>query len=556
MSETASWLGHVKVCIDETVLMRHPRPIEHIARMLVDPSFQESWSLSTEDYLQQHNIEEQMTSAMNLAVPPGQPVPLDVLSRLSDLLTKATTEGKSSSAEKAALQAENASLHAQVKELTLENDQLKLGSFTHAVPGEEAQIMAGQALLDSGSKAAGGSGAKAGAEAKAAEPHEAPQPWIATPKQKEGQVRAAVQQEEVAAQAAAAGERDGLKGKALHAEAWNTGGGPVIDALLEHTPLIDAQYLLGLHKESSIVPRGQAVPEAALIGPHNAWRLTWGADGPQKSVLVLSYPWLDREHPDREGEQLAKIAPILEKAINGAIHGDHRVGHLHGEIIENGKHNTVGVLWDYMCLPQYPRTSDEDKVFKTRLRGMNDWYAHPKTKVLLVTTPLPTGAIYSNKDRPYDSRGWCIVERRLSCLVKNAYSFYDLALGGDKGRSPPLSPDVIARELREGVLSGKVGFTAASDVELVIEIYTRGFVKAFETHCAFEGGRIWYQSLGWGKAEVPSLVEAIKYAENKCDATKMERKLTLVLSRNKFDAEDEAALQEAVEGSTISRLSI
>ena len=140
-----------------------------------------------EDYLQQHNIEEQMTSAINVAIPPGQPVPLDVLSRLSDLLFARTaapvptsdSATKSGSAEKAALQAENASLHARVKELTLENEQLKLGSFTHAVPGEEAQIMAGQALLDSGSKPAGGSGAKPGAEAKAAEPHEAPQPWMA-----------------------------------------------------------------------------------------------------------------------------------------------------------------------------------------------------------------------------------------------------------------------------------------------------------------------------------------------------------------------------------------
>lgn len=93
MSETAAWpewMEHIKVCMEETVLMRHPYPLEHIARMLVDPSFQESRSLSTADYVQQHNIEEQMTSAINQAFTPGQPAPSDVLSRLSDLLRTAT----------------------------------------------------------------------------------------------------------------------------------------------------------------------------------------------------------------------------------------------------------------------------------------------------------------------------------------------------------------------------------------------------------------------------------------------------------------------------------
>ena len=49
---------------------------------------------------------------------------------------------------------------------------------------------------------------------------------------------------------------------------------------------------------------------------------------------------------------------------------------------------------DYMTMPQWPRTPAEDKVFQTRLKSMHAWYAHPFTTVLLVTTPLPTGADY------------------------------------------------------------------------------------------------------------------------------------------------------------------
>ena len=134
-----------------------------------------------------------------------------------------------------------------------------------------------------------------------------------------------------------------MKGKVLllqsgyHASAWENARGKVIDSLLEHTPLIDAQYLVALHHAGGIVPRGQAVPKAALIGPHNAWRLTWGQDGPQHAVVVLSYPWLDKEHPDREGEQLAKIAPILEIAIDGAKRARDGI-----QVIDDGKHHTVG----------------------------------------------------------------------------------------------------------------------------------------------------------------------------------------------------------------------
>ena len=68
-------------------------------------------------------------------------------------------------------------------------------------------------------------------------------------------------------------------------------GGKAIDALLEHKPLIDAQFLVALHKAGGVVPRNQAVPEAALIDARSAWRLRW--DSPYKSVLVLSYQWLD-----------------------------------------------------------------------------------------------------------------------------------------------------------------------------------------------------------------------------------------------------------------------
>ena len=72
------------LCISETVSMRHPRPMEHIATMLLDPSFEESLSLPTAEYVRQHDLEQRITNALGSAgFVAGQAVPADMSSRLS-----------------------------------------------------------------------------------------------------------------------------------------------------------------------------------------------------------------------------------------------------------------------------------------------------------------------------------------------------------------------------------------------------------------------------------------------------------------------------------------
>ena len=85
MGEDAeSWLTSLKTCISETVAMRHPHPMEHIARMLVDPSFQESLGLPTAEYVQRHDLEQRITNALGVAgFKAGDAVPSDMSSRLS-----------------------------------------------------------------------------------------------------------------------------------------------------------------------------------------------------------------------------------------------------------------------------------------------------------------------------------------------------------------------------------------------------------------------------------------------------------------------------------------
>ena len=79
-----AWLNSLRVCISDTVAMRHPRPMEHIACMLVDPSFQESLGLPTAEYVRRHDLEQRITNALGVAgFKAGDAVPSDMSSRLS-----------------------------------------------------------------------------------------------------------------------------------------------------------------------------------------------------------------------------------------------------------------------------------------------------------------------------------------------------------------------------------------------------------------------------------------------------------------------------------------
>jgi len=73
----------------------------------------------------------------------------------------------------------------------------------------------------------------------------------------------------------------------------------------------------------------------------------------------------------------------------------------------------VGVFWDYCSLPQRSReahaTGQDDRTpvelatFKQALKGINAWYGHPQTFVLLVDSPLPEGQCTNTQ--PYFGRG-------------------------------------------------------------------------------------------------------------------------------------------------------
>lgn len=320
---------------------------------------------------------------------------------------------------------------------------------------------------------------------------------------------------------------------------WELGGGKEIEEALEHTPLVDLEYIVLLARNGGVMPRQQEVPPAAFVTRRNLWRVRqWQARHLKLSlgVLVLSYPWLDWFHPDREGAQLRRLLPVFEAML--------------AEAKCDSPHCTVGVMIDFMCVLQKPYGSPEEKQMQKRsLDAINLWYFHALTHVLLVTTPPPLGAVYGNT-RLHAVRGWCYFEKMASMVATKPWLLLDFSkyvdatdfgrlLGQNQGdarvfdgvapdsccgqmsagRNAPQSPDCFGESMRARVRAGELSFTSAADEEHVIEQYRKGFVETLQklADCESTQHRIFgFDGLGWSNADVDELLQVLLAAVKLC----------------------------------------
>ena len=179
----------------------------------------------------------------------------------------------------------------------------------------------------------------------------------------------------------------------------------------------------------------------------------------------------------------------------------------------------------YCSLPQRKisgeddRTSEEHERFGRALKGINAWYGHQKATVLLVTSDLPAGHEYINT-QPYEGRGWCVAEKRMSAIVKDQDALIDIRqLTGDEAtvkglikngkskREPPMAPDLFHAMLKNGVTDQSIKFTKAGDVDVVADIYRRAFLDEMSAASSLE-----YGGLGWGAEQMTTLFNALGYA--------------------------------------------
>ena len=91
-----------------------------------------------------------------------------------------------------------------------------------------------------------------------------------TPEQEAAAAKAAQRIGEVAAAAEAAPEEERAAAKFQRREAWAFFDGGAIEPLVDHTPLIDLEYLVALAEGGGVMPCGrQNVPPAAFITARN-----------------------------------------------------------------------------------------------------------------------------------------------------------------------------------------------------------------------------------------------------------------------------------------------
>merc|ERR1712232_1393096 len=111
-----------------------------------------------------------------------------------------------------------------------------------------------------------------------------------------------------------------------------------------------------------------------------------------------------------------------------------------------------------------------------------------------------------------------------------------------KGKRPaPVDPPQMAIIMRERVASGELSFTSKADVEKVIALYEKGFVKAMNNAIP-EGDdyrAVYYVSLGFTDKQIPDIVGTLKYAADACTL----KDVTFWFTMNDFTERGKAKLK-------------
>jgi len=312
-------------------------------------------------------------------------------------------------------------------------------------------------------------------------------------------------------------------GMHMGVEKWNFRGGRALEWLLDGdmtadppkpppVALIRADFLVEFATTSASCPARQDLPEEAFVTLQELQAATHamspGLHGAGLPILVLSYPWLTKTHPDPFGAHLKRIAELLKTYVRP---GD-----------------TWGVFWDFMSMYQHPdeskeiyRSPEKERLFQTGIEGMSLFYTHPQTTVLRVTSfpddfpqayDLPEGY----EPAMYDKRGWCFTEQCWSTLTKPASMSLDVGAWSGRfdyltgaitetkkmgRRPPPLTPDGFER-----AISGKIFGNGKEDRPTLIRLYAKSFEATFLRVRELE-----YDGLQWDDRDVQMLVSVLRY---------------------------------------------
>lgn len=177
--------------------------------------------------------------------------------------------------------------------------------------------------------------------------------------------------------------------------------------------ILDAGWLLE-RPESYVIQRHQDLPSEAFVPPRAAAKLFTRLYG----LVVLSYPWLRKGHPDPTGFHFRLVRQYLAK---------------HVAFFSNPGADDFGVFWDFAALPQPGthccRNLVEQEVLRVGLGAINLIYGSDDTVVVQLTAMPEADCLGTTLNLlPYWKRGWCLFEATVSSVVKPHRRLLDLGL--------------------------------------------------------------------------------------------------------------------------------
>lgn len=242
--------------------------------------------------------------------------------------------------------------------------------------------------------------------------------------------------------------------------------------------ILSAKWLLA-RPSDFILQRNQDLPACAFVPPVTAASLYQREAG----LVVLSYPWLTKQHPDPSGHYMRVLRQYLVKHVRQFVTSDD---------------GDIGVFWDFAAFPQPApdgtRTQEEKASLREGMATINFLYGSPDTQVVMLKQ-MPLSRDTNFNLRPYGERGWCVFEETIANILKPSLRLLDLGqpearrrLGDENStwweiqraacskRAPILHPDAMNVKLAECHFT-----TGRVDRSLVQEKYQEFFVHAAGT---------------------------------------------------------------------------
>jgi len=223
-------------------------------------------------------------------------------------------------------------------------------------------------------------------------------------------------------------------------------------------------------------------------------------------LIIVSYSWLSKRHPDPELYHLQRFVPIVRQL-------QQRLRWRGGD--------DVAIAWDFTTLFQAERDAVQQDMFKKGLLGFNLLYGHKDViGVKLKSTP-------KSEARLYDDRGWTLSE---SILIDSKAESWNKLVVDDSfdpsvemfeqgyhfmkrfcqhALSPPLVPEAFEAKLDERRSRAKDRgvdlFTGGTqDEQIVVEKYRDCFQLFANAWC------LNYVHAGWGCAQIQVFAPALR----------------------------------------------